>query len=44
MISITDVFPNVKGGKNAKEEMDFFSPVVGGSWIDVFRFLSEEAG
>jgi hypothetical protein len=44
MISITDVFPNVKGGKNAKEEMDFFGPVVGDSWIDVFGFLSKEAG
>jgi hypothetical protein len=44
MISITDVFPHVKGGKNAKEEMDFSGPVVGNSWIDVFGFLSKEAG
>jgi hypothetical protein len=44
MILITDVFPNVKGGKNAKEEMDFFSTVDGDSWIDVLSFLPEEAG
>jgi hypothetical protein len=44
MISITDVFPKMKGGKNAKEEMDFFGPVAGDPRIDVLRFLSKEAG
>jgi hypothetical protein len=34
----------VKGGKNAKEEMDFFGTVVCDSGIVVFRFMSEEGG
>jgi hypothetical protein len=38
------VFPNVKGGKNAKEEMDLLGDVVCDSWIDVYRILPKEVG
>jgi hypothetical protein len=44
MISITDVFPNVKGGKNAKEEMDFLGPVVSDSGIAVLRVMPKKVG
>jgi hypothetical protein len=44
MISITEVFPNVKGGKNAKEEIDFFGFDACNPCVDVFRFMPEEDG
>jgi hypothetical protein len=34
----------VKGGGNAKEEMDLFGTVVGDSGVVVFRFMSEKSG